>query len=131
MEKHPVNLHVVDFSKANLLIKATNIPTYNNPHTKLLTDEELETRAIKAIGYLLKRGADVNFQNSIGVTALLSACHWGYYKIAEFLLKNGANPNLGSECQGFCTNPLLSCSFKRHKDIIDLLISYGGDPAIT
>ena len=47
------------------------------------------------------------------------------------MLKNGANPNLGSKLNGFCTNPLLSCSFKRHKDIIDLLISYGADPEVT
>ena len=41
MDTHPVNLNVIDFSKANLLVKATNIPTYTNAHTKLLSDEEL------------------------------------------------------------------------------------------
>ena len=49
MDKNPVNLYVIDFSKANLLIKAANIPTYTNAHTKLLSDEELEDRAILAI----------------------------------------------------------------------------------
>ena len=39
----------------------------------------------------------MNYQNKKnGITALLGACHWGYKKITETLLKNGADPNLGS-----------------------------------
>ena len=121
----------MDFGKSTLLIKATNIPTYSNDHTKLLTEEELINRSIQAVQYLIKKGCDINYQNPNGMTALLCACHWGYAPIAEVLLKNGANPNLGSKVQGFCTNPLLSSSFKKHNDVIDLLISFQADPSIT
>jgi ankyrin repeat protein len=63
--------------------------------------------------YLLNKGANINYQNKKnGMTALLSACHWGYEKVVEFLLKKGANPNVGSDVIGFCTTPLLSAIFK-------------------
>ena len=38
---------------------------------------------------------------------------------------------MGSIVQGFCTNPLLSSSFKKHDDVTRLLISYGADPKVT
>lgn len=81
--------------------------------------------------YLLKRGVDINYQNSNGVTALLSACHWGYYKIAEFLLQNGADPNIGSQINDFSLNPLLSAAFKGYINIVNLLIVYDANPKIT
>ena len=114
IEMNNVNINVVDYNKASLLMKAQGIPTYDNDHTKLLSREELENRAIKAINFLIKKGVDVNFRNKNGSTALLSACHWGYPRIVEVLLKNGADPNFGSEVQGFMTNPLLSAVYKNH-----------------
>ena len=115
MEKNNVNLNVMDYNKANLLIKAQAIPTYQNAHTKLLTEEELEDRAIIAVKYLLKKGIDINFRSKNGSTALLCACHWGYDRIVKVLLEEGADPNLGSDTQGFQTNPLLSAGYKGHK----------------
>lgn len=81
MELNNVNINVVDYNKCSLLIKAQGIPTYDNQHTKLLTQDELENRAIKAINYLVKKGVDVNYRGKNGGTALLSASHWGYKKI--------------------------------------------------
>lgn len=131
MELNKVNINIVDYSKISLLIKAQGIPTYANEHTKLLSDEELERRAVKAVNYLVKKGADINFRGKNGATALLSASHWGYYSIVETLLLHGADPNLGTEVLGFCTNPLLSAVFKGHKKIATLLILYGAKPDIT
>jgi ankyrin repeat protein len=131
MELKNVNINVVDYNTTSLLIKAQAIPTYQNEHTKLLNREELENRAIKAIGYLAKRGVNMNYRNKNGQTALLSAAHWGYYHVAEALLKCGADPNVvGSEMQAF-TNPLYSAAYKGKKQIIELLILYGADPKIT
>lgn len=115
MEKGNVNLNVVDHSTNNLLIKAQGIPTYRNAHTKDLSEDELEDRAILACRYLLDKGIDIDYNNKTGATALLCACHWGYEKIVNFLLEQGANPNLGSNVQGFQTNPLLSATYKGHK----------------
>ena len=131
MDKNDVNLNVMDYKKSNLLIKAQGIPTYRNAHTKLLSEEELEDRAIKAIDYLIKRGIDINYRDKDGATALLSACHWGYNRIVEFLLQKGADPNFGSENKGFQTNPLLSAAYKSHKEIVELLLVYGADPSCT
>jgi ankyrin repeat protein len=113
------------------LIKAQGIPSYSNEHVKLLTYEELQRRAIKAIDYLMKRGVDINYRAKNGQTALLFASHWGYYNVVEALLKHGADPNLGSEVHGFCTNPLLSALYKGYKDIVKILVLYGADPKIT
>lgn len=74
---------------------------------------------------------DVNYRGKNGGTALMSACHWGYKQVVEALLIHGADPNLGTEVLGFCTNPLLSSIFKDHKEIATMLILYGADPSIT
>lgn len=94
MEMNKVNINVVDYSKISLLIKAQGIPTYTNQHTKLLSEEELQRRAVQAINYLVKKGCDINYRGKNGATALLSASHWGYYSIVEALLLHGANPNI-------------------------------------
>ena len=83
MDKNNVNVNVLDFNKTSLLIKAQGIPGIKNPMTKKFTKSELQDKAIIAIEYLIKRGVDVNYQNKKnGITALLSASHWGYTKIA-------------------------------------------------
>lgn len=73
----------------------------------------------------------MNYRGKNGQTALLSASHWGYTRIVEALLKHGADPNLGSEVLGFCTNPLLSALFKGHKEVAKTLIVYGANPEVT
>lgn len=44
------------------------------------------------IDELLDSGADINYQNSKGFTALMLAVDAGNERIAEYLLRNGANP---------------------------------------
>lgn len=81
MEMNNVNINVADYNKTSLLMKAQGIPTYTNEHTKKLTEDDLQKRAIKAINYLVKKGIDVNYRGKNGQTALLSAAHWGYAQI--------------------------------------------------
>jgi hypothetical protein len=38
MEMNQVNVNVVDYNKASLLLKAQGIPTFTNEHTKRLTE---------------------------------------------------------------------------------------------
>ncbi len=38
MEMNQVNINVVDYNKASLLMKAQGIPTFTNDHTKLLSE---------------------------------------------------------------------------------------------
>lgn len=87
MEENPdINLNVVDFNKASLLIKAQDVANNSNMYKKMFSDEELMKRAVKAVNYLLKRGVDINYRDKNGITALLSACHWGNTPIAKILL---------------------------------------------
>jgi hypothetical protein len=39
MDKNDVNIHVVDFNKASLLIKAAGLTARTNPMTKKLSEE--------------------------------------------------------------------------------------------
>lgn len=45
---------------------------------------------------LLKRGADPNIQNNLGQSTIGAAVFKGYKEIAQFLIDNAADPNLGS-----------------------------------
>jgi ankyrin repeat protein len=44
----------------------------------------------------LKKGVNINYRDKNGGTALQAAVHWNNHEVAEVLLKNGADPNLGS-----------------------------------
>lgn len=72
-----MNLNVVDYNKASLLIKAQDVANNSNQYKKMFSDEELKHRATKAVKYLLQKGVEINYRDKNGITALLSACHWG------------------------------------------------------
>lgn len=84
-------------------------------------------KAIKAVRYLLGKGANIDYMDKNGVTALLAAVHWENNAVAEELLKAGADPNLAVSTHGFCTGPLLSATFKNNFEMIAILMAYGAD----
>jgi len=53
-----------------------------------------EKRLLKAIDFLLKKGADINITNKKGVTSLMEAVFTEKNEVLEFLLKNGADPEV-------------------------------------
>jgi hypothetical protein len=53
MENNPVNLHVREFTSANLLILAQDVANNTNTYKKAIGQEERTARAIKATLYLL------------------------------------------------------------------------------
>lgn len=122
-----INLNVVDYNKASLLIKAQDVANNSNHYKKMFSDEELKNRAIKAVSYLLKRGVDINYRDKNGITALLSACHWENNDIAKLLLENGADPNLASNINGFYTSPLISGYLKKNLELVVILAQYNVD----
>ena len=48
---------------------------------------------VRAINSLIEEGADVNWGNSLGQTAMHIACLWGNASATEALIKNGADVN--------------------------------------
>jgi len=88
---------------------------------------------------LLAAGADVNDVTEFGFSALLTAVHNRYYRLASYLLQSGANPNLATK-GGW--NPLYIATDNRnieggdyptrkpdldHLDIIKQLLERGAD----
>jgi ankyrin repeat protein len=112
-DTHPVNIHVVDFSTVNYLIKAQDVANAGHPCRKLLSKEERLARAIKASNYLIERGIDINYRDKNGATALYTAVHWQRYELAENLLSKGADPNIGST-KNFINVPLISATVKNN-----------------
>ena len=71
---------------------------------------------------LVRRGASINLQNSIGWSALMGAAFEGSVAVVRHLLQSGANPHLGNE-NG---NTALSIARqRRHAKVISLLCGAG------
>ncbi len=75
---------------------------------------------------LTRRGANVNFANRYGETALILAAR-GHNATVQFLLGHGANPNAG-EKGGW--NALLAASRFGDADTVKLLLQAGADPNV-
>ena len=73
----------------------------------------------------LAAGADVDFRNQEGLTALHMAAVKGHNKVAELLIAKGANVNTSGRLIG--TTPLDSAALLGHKEMVELLIDSGAD----
>ena len=80
------------------------------------------TRLIKK---LLVAGANVNYQDDYGWTALMVASENGHIDIVRLLLEKGANVNYQSAIDNFTA--LMLASKKNHIDIVRLLLAYGAN----
>jgi CubicO group peptidase (beta-lactamase class C family) len=88
--------------KNQLLIKIQNMQGGWGFSSRVMSPELLETNLIFAsldgnlerIKLLLAKGVDINSKTAQGVTALHCAEVRGQSEISEFLLKNGANPDI-------------------------------------
>ncbi len=80
---------------------------------------------------LLRLGADINFQDSNGNTALIFAAAYKKEKLVELLLEAGADPNIinnSGEVAIFCPLARLTNDYERSdKTIVSLLIEHGAD----
>lgn len=73
----------------------------------------------------LAAGADMEFRNQQGLTALHVAASKGHNKVAELLIAKGANVNTSGRFIG--TTPLDSAALLGHKKMVELLIDSGAD----
>jgi len=76
---------------------------------------------ISNIKLLLKYGADINYRNKIGWTALHYAVYYDKDEITEILLKHKANPNVMT----YSGLTPLKLALKFNKRIINMLKLYG------
>lgn len=83
---------------------------------ELVSDSEANAQNIDE---LLDSGADINYQNSKGFTALMLAVDAGNERIAEYLLENGANPLIRNR-RGYTARKLVS----QHSGLSHILKAY-------
>jgi len=75
---------------------------------------------------LIKAGANIEEKDSSSYTPLLMAARYGYWSVAEVLLKNGANTE-ARETAMFSLTPLLMATGFGHVHTVAGLLKYGAD----
>lgn len=79
---------------------------------------------VETIGYLIKRGADVNATSEFGETALMHAAAGGHIKVVNILLGEGASVN-AAKSSGM--TPLMYAARRGHTEVVKLLIKKGAE----
>jgi ankyrin repeat protein len=90
----------------------------------LLQESDNLNLNLKKIDRLLKKGANVNFQNSGGYSPIHFASSFGLSSLVQLLISANANLNIQSE-NGFV--PLMIAINHRNLDVIKMLIFSGAD----
>jgi len=72
---------------------------------------------------LLNEGADVNFANRLGVTALMVAAQWNRPRIVKFLLCRGANLEAVENSSG--CNALMFACLSGNPGLVSLVLRHG------
>ncbi len=90
------------------------------PNKQLL--KAAETGNAQAVEEALAQGADVNYTDNTGKTALMNACAKGHRKIARILIKHGADVNHADRyC---CMTALQDAAWNGYGKIVRLLIEH-------
>lgn len=84
--------------------------------------EAAEAGDIKLVKSLLDQGADVNYQNELGKTALIFAAYNGHEKVVELLLMNGARID---QVNYSGNTALILSAAKGYKKIVETLLKNG------
>ncbi|MBP7190092.1 MAG: ankyrin repeat domain-containing protein, partial [Rickettsiaceae bacterium] len=85
----------------------------------------IESRNYKIIPYLLEEGADINYHDNNGKSALHEACAQKNIHLIRLLVVKGADVNYSSNNYG-CTFHKI-CEFANAEDINSLIIKYHAD----
>ncbi|KAB2331582.1 hypothetical protein F7731_18590 [Cytobacillus depressus] len=103
---------------------------------KVIVSEELNKQLLQAaergevdtISKLIKKGANINAQDSKGRTATMIAAYNNDVETAKVLIKAGADVNIRDDMKN---NPFLYAGAEGYIDMLKLTIEAGADPMIT
>lgn len=84
---------------------------------------------LKEVTRLIETGADVNWRDSIGETALFGAAAWGHVEVVRYLLSVGADCNIVESSSGY--TPLHWAASHGNLETIKLLVEAGADPTLA
>ncbi|MEK4029875.1 ankyrin repeat domain-containing protein [Pseudobacillus sp. FSL P4-0506] len=87
-----------------------------------------ERKEADAIRRLIKKGVDINLQDSEGRTATMIATYNNDVETAKVLIKAGADVNIQDDMNN---NPFLYAGAEGYIEILKLTIAAGADPTIT
>jgi ankyrin repeat protein len=119
-----------DFDMLTLLFDSGLQIDFQSDFGKELLANKAAVADIDSARLLIQHGADVNAYTECGGTALLEACFMTFkakhMKMIQFLLENGANPNIcySSSSLG---SPLHRVCQKGSLEAVKLLVEYGAD----
>lgn len=85
----------------------------------------VEKNDIEIASALITAGANVNYEAAGRETALHVAAFYGYTKLVNLLIQNGANPNIPLDQNGF--TPLHEAIRKGHVDVAKYLVASGAN----
>ena len=88
----------------------------------------METLAIAKV--LLARGSHLDVQDGDGCTPLYTALDEDELEVADFLLGQGADPDIGNKDIGDKNTLLAWASSWRELDHVELLIAHGANPNV-
>ena len=91
-------------------------------------EEAAASGDLATVQLLLQSGADVNYRDHDGWSAIHRAAEEGHYDVVSLLLKHGANVN-GISSYG--TSPLHCAANGGHNEIVNELLRYGANPLIV
>lgn len=85
---------------------------------------------LKEVQRLSGQGYDINLMDEIGNGALHYAVEGDHYKVALWLLANGAEANL-YDPEVIGETPLALATQRDYPEMVELLLKFGADPDIT
>jgi len=110
-------------TQENLAQRAPQLSSYPSDQGNRLLDLALKGD-VSSLSRLLSSGADVNYADHQGNTALMTASPHDKPSVIELLLKQGANPN-AKQKDGYTA--LIFAAQKGHTAVIQLLLDNGAD----
>ena len=84
---------------------------------------------VSEVRAIIEHGADVNWRDSIGESAIFGAAAWGHSSVVSYLVSVGAEVNLSEKGRGY--TPLHWAASHGNLETLEILIRAGSDSAVA